>query len=167
MKVSIKKSILENMLLNIQPYLEKKDLSQITSHVLLMTEESQFTLKATDYEIGLSYHTPEVKIATSGNATANGKKLLDIIKGLKDDEVVLETINDYLYIKQNSSKFKLPMLSPSDFPSFPEIDAKPKFDINSNTLVRSIKKINELIETNESFKLKVEDLKNKILTKQM
>ena len=35
MKVSIKKSILENMLLNIQPYLEKKDLSQITSHVFL------------------------------------------------------------------------------------------------------------------------------------
>ncbi len=58
MKVSIKKSILENMLLNIQPYLEKKDLSQITSHVLLMTEESQFVIKATDYEIGLCYlHT--------------------------------------------------------------------------------------------------------------
>ena len=64
MKVSIKKSILENMLLNIQPYLEKKDLSQITSHVLLITKDGQFTLKATDYEIGLSYHTPEIKITT-------------------------------------------------------------------------------------------------------
>lgn len=148
MKVSIKKSILENMLLNIQPYLEKKDLSQITSHVLLITEESQFILKATDYEIGLSYHTPEIKIITVGNATANGKKLLDIIKSLKDDEVVLETINDYLYIKQNSSKFKLPMLNPNDFPPFPEIDTKPKFDINSNTLVRSIKKIAPAIDSN-------------------
>ncbi|KFL33755.1 MULTISPECIES: DNA polymerase III subunit beta [unclassified Sulfurospirillum] len=148
MKVSIKKSILENMLLNIQPYLEKKDLSQITSHVLLMTEESQFVIKATDYEIGLCYHTPEVKIITAGNATANGKKLLDIIKGLKDDEVILETINNYLYIKQNSSKFKLPMLNPSDFPPFPQIDAKPKFDINSNTLVRSIKKIAPAIDSN-------------------
>jgi len=148
MKVSIKKSILENMLLNIQPYLEKKDLSQITSHVLLITEESQFILKATDYEIGLSYHTSEIKIITAGNATANGKKLLDIIKGLKDDEVVLETINDYLYIKQNSSKFKLPMLNPTDFPPFPQIDSKPKFDINSNTLVRSIKKIAPAIDSN-------------------
>ena len=54
MKVSIKKSILENMLLNTQPYLEKKDLSQITSHVLMMTENNEFVLKATDYEIGLS-----------------------------------------------------------------------------------------------------------------
>ena len=148
MKVSIKKSILENMLLNIQPYLEKKDLSQITSHVLMLIENNHFVLKATDYEIGLSYHTPEVKIQTIGNATANGKKLLDIIKGLKDDEVTLETINDYLYIKQNSSKFKLPMLNPNDFPAFPQIESKPKFDINSQTLVKSIKKIAPAIDTN-------------------
>jgi len=148
MKVSIKKSILENMLLNIQPYLEKKDLSQITSHVFLQSEENQFIIKATDYEIGLSYHTPEIKIATAGNATANGKKLLDIIKSLKEDEVILETINDYLYIKQNNSKFKLPMLNPLDFPLFPTIDSKPKFNINSALLVHSIKKIAPAIDSN-------------------
>lgn len=148
MKVSIKKSILENMLLNMQPYLEKKDLSQITSHVLLLTDNNQFIIKATDYEIGLSYHTPEIKIATLGQATANGKKLLDIIKSLKDDDVVLETINDYLYIKQNNSKFKLPMLNPADFPLFPTIENKPKFNMNSTVLVHAIKKIAPAIDNN-------------------
>ena len=148
MKVLIKKSVLEPMLLNTQAYLEKKDLSQITSHVLLLTEENNFSLKATDYEIGLSYFTKEIKIVSSGNATANGKKLLDIIKSLKDDDITLETINDYLYIKQNSSKYKLPMLNPNDFPPFPSMDAKPKFNINSSTLVRSIKKIAPAIDTN-------------------
>lgn len=148
MKVSIKKSILENMLLNVQPYLEKKDLSQITSHVFLSTEDNQLILKATDYEIGLSYHTPEIKIASFGQATANGKKLLDIIKSLKDDEVILETINDYLYIKQNNSKFKLPMLNPIDFPLFPAIENKPKFNIDSAVMVRAIKKIAPAIDTN-------------------
>lgn len=151
MKVLIKKSVLETMLLNIQPYLEKKDLSQITSHVLLIGEENQFILKATDYEIGLCYFTKEMKIVTSGLATANGKKLLDIVKSLKEskeDDIILETINDYLYIKQNSSKFKLPMLNPNDFPLFPEISSKPKFDINNATLVKSIKKIAPAIDTN-------------------
>ncbi|KIM09868.1 MAG: DNA polymerase III subunit beta [Sulfurovum sp. FS06-10] len=148
MKVFIKKSVLETMLLNTQAYLEKKDLSQITSHVLLITEESHFILKATDYEIGLCYVTKEIKMVTQGNATANGKKLLDIVKSLKDDEIILETINDYLYIKQNSSKYKLPMLNPNDFPLFPSIDAKPKFNINSATLVHSIKKIAPAIDTN-------------------
>lgn len=148
MKVSVKKSILEAMLLNIQPYLEKKDLSQITSHVFISTQDNELIIKATDHEIGLTYHNKEIKIITAGNATANGKKLLDIIKILKDDEIILETINEYLYIKQNSSKFKLPMLNPDDFPLFPEIENKPKFELNSKILVQSIKKIAPAIDTN-------------------
>ena len=169
MKVFIKKSILETMLLNIQPYLEKKDLSQITSHVLLYAQDGQLTLKATDYEIGLSYITKEVKTPSLGLATANGKKFLDIIKSLKDskeDDIILETINDYLYIKQNSSKYKLPMLNPSDFPEFPMIDSKPKFEINNATLVKSIKKIAPAIDTNNpKFELNgsLIDIKNNII----
>jgi len=41
-----------------------------------------------------------LKILDHGTATANGKKLLDIIKILKDEDITLETINDNLYIKQ-------------------------------------------------------------------
>lgn len=148
MKVAIKKSVLETILLNTQAYLEKKDLSQITSHVLIQTLDNHLVIQATDYEIGLTYHLTDVKIATQGSATANGKRLIDIIKTLKDDEIIFETINDYLYIKQNNSKFKLPMFNPNDFPSFPTIDNKPKFDINSKTLVQSIKKIAPAIDSN-------------------
>ncbi|MBN2964114.1 DNA polymerase III subunit beta [Sulfurospirillum sp. T05] len=148
MKVSIHKSVLETVLVNTQPYLEKKDLSQITSHLYLRTFEDALEIKATDYEIGLTYHTHSIKIINEGIATANGKKLLDIIKILKDDEITLETINDYLYIKQKNSKFKLPMFNPSDFPDFPHVDEKPKFDINSTQLVRAIKKIAPAIDTN-------------------
>ncbi len=148
MKVSINKGVLETILINTQPYLEKKDLSQITSHILINTIEDELILKATDFEIGLSYNSKNVKIIDHGTATANGKKLLDIIKILKDDEVILETINDNLYIKQNSSKFKLPMFNPNEFPSFPKIDDKSKFNINSSLFVRSIKKIAPAIDSN-------------------
>jgi len=42
------------------------------------------------------------------------------------------------------------------------------FGMKDHTAVsHNIKKINELIMTNESFKLRVEELKNKILTKQL
>ena len=148
MKVSINKSVLETILVNTQPYLEKKDLSQITSHLYLSTKAESLEIRATDFEIGLTYKTKNIKIIDPGLATANGKKLLDIVKILKDDEVTLETINDYLYIKQKNSKFKLPMFNPEEFPEFPEINNKPKFDINSTQLVRSIKKIAPAIDTN-------------------
>ena len=148
MKISINKNVFETVLLNTQPYLEKKDLSQITSHLYISSLEDSFVVKATDFEIGLEFRTKNIKIIDAGVATANGKKLLDIIKILKDEEVILETINDYLYIKQNSSKFKLPMFNPNEFPEFPLIEEKPKFEVNSTSLVRSIKKISSAIDSN-------------------
>lgn len=148
MKVSINKNVLETILSNTQPYLEKKDLSQVTSHICLIAKNDNLEIKASDYEIGLSYNTGNIKIINEGIATANGGKLLNIIKILKDDEVILETINDYLYIKQKNSKFKLPMFNPHDFPEFPEIENKPKFDINSTHFIRAIKKIAPAIDTN-------------------
>ncbi len=154
MKISINKSVLETILLNTQPYLEKKDLSQITSHLHISASNNTFIIKATDFEIGLEYNTKNVKITDEGIATANGKKLLDIVKALKDSEIILETINDYLYIKQNSSKFKLPMFNPNEFPEFPKIEEKPKFELNSTLLVRSIKKISSAIDSgNPKFEL--------------
>jgi len=107
MNISINKNVLENMLINSLSFLDKKDSSQITSHVLLNAHDGLLTLKATDFEIGLSMETKNVNIALPGVATANGKKLFDIIKILKDDEVILKVESDFLHIKQNRSKFKL------------------------------------------------------------
>ncbi len=148
MKVSINKNVLETILINIQPYLEKRDLSQITSHVNINANENSLHVKASDFEIGLDYHTKNVNIINEGKSTANGAKLLAIVKGLKDDEIILESIQDYLYIKQKNSKFKLPMFDANEFPEFPNIENKPKFDINSINLVRSIKKIAPAIDSN-------------------
>jgi len=166
MKILINKNVLETVLLNTQPYLEKKDLSQITSHLYISSLENSFVVKATDFEIGLEYSTKNIKIIDKGIATANGKKLLDIIKILKDEDIILETINDYLYIKQNSSKFKLPMFNPNEFPEFPRIEEKQKFEVNSTNLVRSIKKISSAIDNNNpKFELNgaLIDIKNGFL----
>ena len=53
MKIKINKSKLENIIINFQPFLEKRDNSQITSHILIETQLNTLILKATDYEIGI------------------------------------------------------------------------------------------------------------------
>jgi len=53
MKFIITKSVFENVISSMQPFLEKKDASSITSHVYLEVDNSKLILKATDYEIGL------------------------------------------------------------------------------------------------------------------
>lgn len=148
MKVSINKNTLETVLINVQPYLEKKDLSQITSHIFLSSSSNGLEIKATDFEIGLTYSTKNIKNIDEGKATANGKKMLDIVKNLKDEDITLESINEYLYIKQKNSKYKLPMFNHNEFPDFPDTENKSKFDINSSNLVRYVKKISPAIDSN-------------------
>ena len=148
MKAVINKNVLESIVTNTNPYLEKRDLSAITSHISISAKDGALSIKATDHEIGLAYKLTNVKISDEGYATANGKKLLDIIKSLKDEEVTLETVNNYLYIKQKNSKYKLPMYKFEDFPQFPEVEGKSKFDVDAVMLGRSLKKILHSIDTN-------------------
>ena len=148
MKINISKSIIENILLHAGPFLEKKDTSQITSHIYLNASDSKLTVKATDYEIGFCVSTDNVTINEEGSITANGKKFLDIVRILKDGEITLEVIRDTLHISQGSSNFKLPTFSYNEFPEFPSYEGKARISIDSHTLIESLKKITPAIDTN-------------------
>jgi len=148
MKIIISKSLLENILIHAGPFLEKKDTSQITSHIYLNVSNSQLTIKATDYEIGFLITTNNVNIIQDGTTTANGKKFLDIIRILKDGDINLELINNILHISQANSKFKLPTFSHSEFPEFPQYKEKAKIKIDSQILIESLKRITPAIDNN-------------------
>jgi len=148
MIITIGKSVIENILIHAGPFLEKKDTSQITSHVYLNASNNTLTLKATDYEIGFLVTTDNVTIDKEGSITANGKKFLDIIRILKDGNVNLEVKNGTLHISQAHSNFKLPTFSYNDFPEFPSYEGKARIAIESHTLIESLKKITPSVDTN-------------------
>ena len=148
MIITISKSIIENILIHAGPFLEKKDTSQITSHVYLNASNSTLTVKATDYEIGFLVTTKNVNISQDGSITANGKKFLDIVRILKDGDISLEVKNDTLHISQAHSNFKLPTFSYNEFPEFPSYEGKARISIESHTLIESLKKITPAIDTN-------------------
>lgn len=148
MKISIAKTILENILIHSQAFLEKKDTSQITSHIFMETHSGKLLVKATDYEIGLKVESDQVETLSPGAITANGKKLLDIVRILKDDQVVLESLGEMLHIQQGQSKFKLPTFNANEFPGFPSEEAKPKINLDSQKLITSLKKIIPAIDNN-------------------
>ena len=148
MKIAISKSVLENILVHSQPFLEKKDTSQITSHIYFEAADGGLTVKATDYEVGLLISSDQVTVHEKGAVTANGKKLLDIVRILKEGDVILETQRDMLHIQQGRSNFKLPVFNSSEFPIFPSYEGKPKIEINSHILIESLKKITPATDTN-------------------
>jgi len=148
MKIAIAKSILENILLHAQPFLEKKDTSQITSHLFFEVNSNTLIIKATDYEVGLLSKTDQIHLEKTGSVTANGKKLLDIIRILKEGEIILENKNNILHIHQAHSNFKLPTYDAHEFPPFPNFQDKPKIEINSQILIESLKKITPATDSN-------------------
>ena len=148
MKVRVHKQIIETLLINLQPFLEKKDASHITSHVFFATHEKSCTIKATDSEIGLQIETNQIQIDHPGMFTINGKKFLDIIRILHDDEITLELLNDMLTIKQKHSKFRLPTFNVNNYPTFPTVENKSKITLDSFSLIHNLKRISPAIDTN-------------------
>ncbi len=148
MQIIINKNSLEQILINSQNFIDKKDASQITSHILFHADEMKLISKATDFETGISIQTTNIEIIQTGIATANGKKLLDIVKILKNENVTLQTDGDFLHIKQNRSKFKLPMFNASEYPDFPTIKNKDQFKIDPISFLQAIKKVSPAIDTN-------------------
>jgi DNA polymerase-3 subunit beta len=148
MKIKANKQIIESILINLQPFLEKKDASQITSHILFKTEDNKCVIKATDSEIGLQIITNNISIEAEGAFTANGKKLLDIVRILKEDDITLEVLDNTLIVKQKNSKFKLPTFDASAYPDFPTVEDKPQISLDSLALIQNLKKISPAIDTN-------------------
>ncbi len=148
MKFVITKSIIENVISSMQPFLEKKDASSITSHIYLEVQNSKLVLKATDYEIGLESTIEDLSQTQDGKATVNGQNLLNIIKRLKESDIIFEAVDNSLIIKQNKSNFKLPMYDANEYPSFPKSENLTVLSINTVNLINSIKKITPAIDNN-------------------
>jgi DNA polymerase-3 subunit beta len=148
MKLKAQKQIIESILINLQAFLEKKDASQITSHILFHIKHNNTIIQSSDSEMGLQINTQNISILEEGSFTAHGKKLLDIIRILKDDEIVLEIIKNDLIISQKHSKFKLPTFDANTYPSFPSIQNKNKLSLDSLSLIQNLKKISPAIDTN-------------------
>ncbi|RXK12757.1 DNA polymerase III subunit beta [Halarcobacter mediterraneus] len=148
MKFIITKSVFENVISSMQPFLEKKDASSITSHIYLEVNESSLILKATDYEIGLESKIDSISEAIYGKATVNGSNLLGIIKRLKDADIIIETTDNYLIIKQNKSTFKLPMYDADEYPNLIVNENLTDLSISTINFINSIKKITPSIDNN-------------------
>jgi len=148
MKFTINKQQIENIVSSMQPFLEKKDASAITSHIYLEVINNKLNLKATDYEMGLEANINDITDYEDGKATVNGSNFLNIIRRLKNDNINFEILNNNLKINQSRSSFKLPMYDANEYPSFPDLNNLKQLDINIVNLINSIKKITPTIDNN-------------------
>ena len=146
MHIKIQKPIFESIINQALPFTEKKDNTQITSHILLDADE-KLTIKATDKEIGIKIIT-DADILEKGTITINGKRLFDIIKALQNKEIEIKNENDTIIITQDTSVYKLTSFNASEFPEFPNPDDLEKLNISNDEFFDAIRKIFPVIDTN-------------------
>jgi DNA polymerase-3 subunit beta len=147
MHIKIEKSLIESILSNILGFVEKKDNTQITSHILISANDNKLIIKATDKEIGIKI-TIECEILQKGNFTINAKKFNDIIKALKNKEIEIFSEKNKVIIKQDTSVYNLISFDPNEFPEFPNTNNLEKIEINIDEFQDAIKKIYPVIDTN-------------------
>ena len=148
MRFVITKNIFENVIASMQPFLEKKDSSSITSHIYLEIDNTKLIIKATDYEIGLESYIDNITDMIDGKITVNGSNLLGIIKRLKNEDIIIESSNNNLIIKQNKSTFKLPTYDANEFPSLNKYENLKDLSMSTMNFINSIRKITPAIDNN-------------------
>ncbi|TQR58179.1 DNA polymerase III subunit beta [Campylobacter troglodytis] len=140
MKLSINKNTLESALALCASLAEKKDDSAINSHLLLEANDDKLIIKATDYEFGISYKITKLKIEENGFATAQAKNILEMVKSLANEDILIETVENSLFIKQKYTKYKLSMFDYKDFPELQNKEGKDRLELDSDNLRIGLKK---------------------------
>ena len=148
MRFTISKNIIENVIASMQPFLNKKDSSAITSHIYFEVNNTSLIVKSTDYEMGCKANIDNIKDIEDGKATVNGVNLLNIIRRLKDEDILFEIDENNLHVKQKRSNFKLPMYDANEYPAFPILENLHSLELNTISFINSIKKITPSIDNN-------------------
>jgi len=119
MKFTIAKNVFSNALSLLQPFLDKKDASQMISHILLEAEETGVWLSATDHTKGFKIFI-SANVEVRGAATANGTKLLSNVNAL-NNSISIERVENIVIMKSGRSRMRLDSFDELLFPKFPEV----------------------------------------------
>lgn len=117
MKIRLEKGALVHALQKVQNVTEKKTNMPILSNTLIRASDQQtFELFATDLELSLKTQIP-VQVEEPGSVSVSARKLLEIIRELPQDEIMLEMLpNERLSIRAGRSHFQLATIPAEDFP---------------------------------------------------
>ena len=150
MEIRVSRSEFLGELAPMQGIVERKTTIPVLSHLLLSTREDRLHLAATDLDVSLTSWC-EAEIKEEGGIAVQAKKLMEIIRSLTGDEVLLvQEEPRVLTIRAGKSRFKIHGLAPDDFPTLPHVEDSPQVEIPFTDFRRMIAKILFAVSAEES-----------------
>ncbi|MBI4124888.1 MAG: DNA polymerase III subunit beta [Deltaproteobacteria bacterium] len=150
MEIKIDKTTLYEGLSWVQSVVERKTTMPILSNVLIEAKGSSVTLTATDLEVGVIGDL-KAEVVTAGKMTVPAKGLYDMVKELPDQKVLLRKCqNNWLELECGRSRFKLVGMDPAEFPSLPKKQEGARFQLDGETLLGMLAKVDMAISSDET-----------------
>ncbi len=136
MKIVIEKPILVRALSHVQSIVEKRNTIPILSNLLLVAQDGEVALTATDMDLEVT-ETIAAMVEKPGSLTVSAAMFYDIVRKLTDDNpITIEASSDMtkLNITCGKSDFQLGILSSQDFPLMSHDGLEYHFDIKASDL---------------------------------
>jgi DNA polymerase-3 subunit beta len=115
---------------------------QTLSGVLIRAENSTVELQATDMELGVRV-TLDASTEGDGSVVLPGRLLLDVVRALPQDDVLLEhrTAQQDVEVTSGPARFHLRTLPPEDFPRLPDEPAADALRMPTGAFVDTIGRV--------------------------
>jgi DNA polymerase-3 subunit beta len=140
MKFEVEKPILLKALSNINGAVEKKNTLPILQNVMIETRGRNITLTATDMDI-MVFSTFESNPKSDSITTVSAQMFYDIVRKIPDDsKIEINQEENILQIKSGKSRYKLPTIDASEFPSFAEGEIEEEIEIDTEKFIEIIDK---------------------------
>jgi DNA polymerase III subunit beta len=150
MEIRVTRSEFLGELAPMQGIVERKTTIPVLSHLLLTAREDKLHLAATDLDVSLTSWC-ESDIKREGGIAVQAKKLMEIIRSLTGEEVLLiQEEPRVLTIRAGKSRFKIHGLSPDDFPTLPAVEESRRVEIPFAEFRRMVSKILFAVSAEES-----------------
>jgi len=158
MKLICKRSNLLNGVQIVSKAVPSKTTMTILECILIDATKGSILLTANDMELGIETRI-EGEIVEKGIIALDAKILLEIMRKLPDNEVIIESDSNYnVFITCEKAKFNISGKSGEDFPYLPQVEKQDHIMISQFTLKEIVRQTIFSIADNENNKLMTGEL---------
>lgn len=139
MKIECKKNKLLKAISKAEKVSSKNSSLPVLSCLILEAKEKKLFVKSTNLEIGLNIEI-DANITKEGKIAVPANIFVSYVSNLNnDDDLILESKENNLFLSGENSKTKINILNTDDFPSIPDTSDQKSCEVSSKELVEGLK----------------------------